>query len=90
MSKRKLTIVEYHSHGAGPQFITNRGEEATNEDTEPEETSGEESSGRARRLAPFIALGLVAGLAAAYRYLRSGSDSPTFESEQVEVTEYEN
>lgn len=89
MTERKITIVEYHSHGDGPRFFSDLFETPSETTGATEEEDVEEDDG-GRRLAPLIALVLIAALAAGYRYFRSGSEEPTFETEQVEVTEYEN
>lgn len=91
MSDRKITIMEYHSHGDGPRLFPDLFERGTaeSEETDESETSEAEDSG-GRGLGPIIALGLLIALAVGYRYYQSEDEPADYDSEQVEVTEYEN
>ena len=82
MSKRKLTLFEYHNH-APMQLFGDRADASAEEQEETEEDTG-------RSVVPVIALVVLLSGAIAYRYIRSESEDTPVESEPVEVTEYEN
>ena len=94
MGERKYTLFEFHSHGSGPSFFSDFG--FATQDEEPEESEEidgepekEEESGRGKGI--LIALILLVAVAATVKYFMSDDESstPPFESEEVQVTEYE-
>lgn len=88
MSDRKLTVFEYHSHGDGPRLFPERF--LGGEETEEEAMVEADEEGDGRGIGPIIALLALVAAAAAYRYYRSRGGGTEFETDQVEVTEYEN
>lgn len=87
MSNRNFTLIEYHSHGNGPRILPDLLGTASSEAAEEPESTADDESGRS--LGPIIALVLLVGLAAGYRYYRGRGGEDRAESEQVAVTEYE-
>lgn len=85
MSDWNLTLVEYHSHGDGPQLFPDVFSRGSSEPAEPAEDGG--GSG-ATWIAVLATLVVLVGIGVALRYLR-GEEESTLGGEQVEVTEYE-
>lgn len=89
MVKGKITLIEFHSHGAGPSILPNVGM-PSEEEVEPEHTSDPEN-GRSRGLALVIGLLALIGFAFIVNHFRGNDEesAPSFDTEQVHVTEYE-
>lgn len=91
MTDRNITLVEYHSHGGGPGVLSDLfGGPRDPEGAEgrADEPSEDDRSGRG--LGILLVLAILVGIAVGYRYLSAEEEPSEFETEQVEVTEYEN
>lgn len=89
MSERKITIIEYHSHGDGPRLFPNLFDQDDEEQEKEESTSVSDDPDSGRGWAPFLVLGVLIAIAVGYRYFASDDASADIDTEQVEVTEYE-
>ena len=88
MTEKRITILEYHSHGAGPQALIDRFAPAEQEQQPPDEPDESADDGGINPLAIILALAVLIGIGLAIRYKRGG-DELDFDPEQVEVTEFE-
>lgn len=85
----KVTIFEYHSHGAAPTLF-GQGEERDESTVPIEEESSSSSDSRSLGIVGLLVLGLALALAGAlYRWKNADSTEDLYGIESVEVTEYE-
>lgn len=99
MAEKKYTIIEYHSHGGGIQLPELRGlgpfggdetEMESSDEEFTEESEAEEEEGGGNGLQLLVALVLLVGIAIAVNRFRGGDEEAVeYDSEGIEVTEYE-
>ena len=98
MAEKKYTIIEYHSHGGGIQLPELKGlgpfggdeMEMESSDEESTEESKAEEEGGGNGLQLLVALVLLVGIAIAVNRFRGGDEETVeYDSEGIEVTEYE-
>lgn len=88
MPESKITLVEYHNHGTGPQFFPDLF--AGSAADEAEESSESEDDEGGNGLAVLVGVLVLLGIAVAIKYLYGDEEEELPpEDEHVEVTEYE-
>ena len=98
MAEKKYTIIEYHSHGGGIQLPDLKGlgpfggdemeTESSDEEFTAEAEAEEDGGGNGLQL--LVALVLLVGIAIAVNRFRGGDEEAVeYDSEGIEVTEYE-